>query len=165
MSEKKLNKKKPIYKRFWFWALVVFVVIVAANAGGGSDSSNNTGTNNDKTAQSTKQSKESTSTSDTTDAQKDDATTSVDAQNDDKITLEKYNSIKVGDSLTGEGGMTIDQVVSILGEPTDKSESSSGNVKMEIYSWSENVAGDLGANMSVDFINGKASGKSQFGMK
>lgn len=42
---KKEKVKKPIFKRVWFWVLVIFVVIIGANLGGNDDSASNaTGT-------------------------------------------------------------------------------------------------------------------------
>ncbi|WHY74588.1 DUF4352 domain-containing protein [Fictibacillus enclensis] len=41
---KKEKVKKPIFKRVWFWVLVIFVVIIAANMGGGDDSASTSGT-------------------------------------------------------------------------------------------------------------------------
>lgn len=82
-----------------------------------------------------------------------------------KITLDDYNSITTGDSLTGDGGTSYDDVVKKVGEPSSKSESQSGDLKMVMASWTKNINGELGANFNVTFINGKASSKAQFCMK
>lgn len=82
-----------------------------------------------------------------------------------KIMLDDYNSITTGDSLTGDGGTSYDDVVKKVGEPSSKSESQSGDLKMVMASWTKNINGELGANFNVTFINGKASSKSQFSMK
>jgi uncharacterized protein YxeA len=86
---------------------------------------------------------------------------------DDKntVTLENYEKITVGDSLTGEGGMTIEEVTAIFGKkPDTKSESQSGDMKMIMADWTADGWNNLGDNVAVTFINGKASGKSQFGL-
>jgi hypothetical protein len=41
----------------------------------------------------------------------------------ESVTKENYEKIKQGDSLSGKGGMTFEEVVAILGEPDDKMES------------------------------------------
>lgn len=86
---------------------------------------------------------------------------------DDKntVTLENYDRIVVGDSLTGEGGLTVEEVTAIFGKkPDTKSESQSGDMKMIMASWTADGWANVGDNVSVTFINGKASGKSQFGL-
>lgn len=46
--------KKPIYKRVWFWVIIVFVVIGLASGGSG-ESSESSSSNNEKTQTTTKQ--------------------------------------------------------------------------------------------------------------
>lgn len=75
----------------------------------------------------------------------------------------EYDKIVIGDSLTGKGGMTKNQVNAILGKPINTTESQSGNMKMEICSYS--AKGSLGANIGVTFINGLASNKTQTGIE
>jgi hypothetical protein len=82
-----------------------------------------------------------------------------------KITLADYNAIVTGDSLTGEGGMAYEEAVAKFGEPSTKSESQSGDMKMIMAGWTKHINGDLGANFNMTFINGKAASKSQMGMK
>lgn len=77
----------------------------------------------------------------------------------DKITKENYEAIKTGDSLTGEGGMTIEEVQAMLGEPTDKTESQSGDMKLEMMSWNNGKITKM-ASISITFTNGKASAKN-----
>lgn len=82
-----------------------------------------------------------------------------------KITLENYNAIVVGDSLTGDGGMTIEEVSAVFGkEPDTKSESQSGDMTMIMAGWTAEGLENLGDNVSVTFINGRASSKSHFGL-
>jgi flagellar motor protein MotB len=73
----------------------------------------------------------------------------------DPVTKENFEKIVQGDSLTGKGGMTIEEVLAILGEPSQKMESQSGDTKMEDYSW---IGKDF-QTISVNFTNGKVSFK------
>lgn len=41
--------KKPIYKRVWFWVIIVFVVIGLASGGSGKSSESSSSNNNEKT--------------------------------------------------------------------------------------------------------------------
>ena len=75
------------------------------------------------------------------------------------VSKENYEAVTIGDSLTGKGGMTIDQVTAILGDPDDKSEVQSGNLKMETYIYSH-----FDKMISITFSNGLASGKTQTGL-
>lgn len=74
---------------------------------------------------------------------------------EEKITKENYDKIIQGDSLTGKGGMTMEQVISILGEPDSKSESQSGDMKMTMVDWMNK---DF-QNISITFTNGRVSFK------
>lgn len=120
--------------------LVVLIIIVSIASGGGKSSS-------------------------TTSSSTSNSSTSTQKQEPKKITLDDYNSIKAGDTLTGDGGDSYDDVVKKFGEPSTKSESESGGMKMIMAIWSKNLNGDLGANFNVTFNNGKVSAKSQSGLK
>ena len=87
-----------------------------------------------------------------------DSTNSVSSQpeiqNNDKITLEKFNQIQTG--------MTYQQVVEIIGEEgTLSTESSYSNQTMQIYYW---YAKNGISNTTVTFMNGKVTAKSQIGL-
>lgn len=146
------KKKKKFYKRWWFWAIVViFVIAIGSNGNKGSQTTSapaTTTTNNTNSNSST-----SSKPADTP------------KQETKKITLDDYNSIKAGDTLTGDGGDSYDDVVKKFGEPSTKSESETGGMKMIMAIWSKNLNGDIGANFNVTFNNGKASAKSQSGLK
>ena len=78
----------------------------------------------------------------------------------ESVTKANYDKIVVGDTLSGEGGMTIAEVEKILGKPDDKMESSSTGmngeeIKMEDFSW---YTGDF-ESISVSFTDGKVSHK------
>jgi hypothetical protein len=139
------KKKKPIYKRWWAWviAFIVVVAIAGGNSGGTKTEQASTEVKGDAAA----------------------ATKQSEAPKPSKITLADYESITTGDSLTGDGGMAYEEVVAKFGEPSSKTESQSGDMKMIIASWTKNINGDFGANFNVTFINGKSSAKSQMSMK
>lgn len=74
----------------------------------------------------------------------------------------EYNKVRVGDAKTGKGGMTLKEVEKILGRSTSQTEGTSGNIKMDVYTF----ASTAGPNsILVTFINGHASGKSQTGLQ
>jgi hypothetical protein len=62
-----------------------------------------------------------------------------------------------------QSGMTIEQVQKILGPGTMDAESESGDIKIQMFSWQ--AQGELGANISVSFTNGKSDSKAQYGLK
>jgi hypothetical protein len=74
----------------------------------------------------------------------------------------EYNKVRVGDAKTGKGGMTLKEVEKILGRSTSQTEGTSGNIKMEVYTFAS-IAGPN--SILVTFINGHASGKSQTGLQ
>ncbi|HFK1537613.1 hypothetical protein AWW71_20580 [Bacillus cereus] len=90
-------------------------------------------------------------------------------ENKKKITAAEVEAIKTGDSMTGEGGDKYEDIVAKFGEPDSKSESSAGDIKMLIASWTKNINGDLGANFNVTFMEKdgqkRATSKAQMGMK
>jgi hypothetical protein len=45
------DNKKPFYKKFWFWALVLLAIIILANAGGDKPSTDSQTTSNSPTTQ------------------------------------------------------------------------------------------------------------------
>lgn len=129
-------------KKFFKWVFIVFGLIIVGGviASMGDDSSSSTNSNDAKPAST---------------APKDDKSK--------KVTKEQFDQVKTGDTVTGEGGMTLEEVEAILGKGEKLSESQSGDLKMEFYQW--NAEGEFGANVTVDFVNGKASSKAQFGME
>ncbi|MEH7458316.1 DUF3862 domain-containing protein [Bacillus sp. JJ1127] len=140
--------KKPFYKKWWFWVIVV--IIVAAASGSGSKDNKEATKTNAEPKQESKQEQ----------PQK---------EKQKKITLADYESIKVGDSMSGEGGDKYEDLVAKFGEPSNKSESQAGDMKMIMASWTKNINGDFGANFNVTFMekDGQklASSKGQMGMK
>ena len=57
--------------------------------------------------------------------------------------------------------------VAKFGEPDNKAESQAGDIKMIIASWSKNINGDLGVNVTFTEKDGQklATSKAQMGMK
>lgn len=146
--------KKPFYKKWWFWVIVVIIVAAAAGGNGG-DKKEEAKTTSTEPKQETKQEQPKKK-----EAKKEEKK---------KITLADYEAIQAGDSLSGEGGATYEDVVAKLGEPSSKSETQSGNFKMTMAIWTKNVNGDLGANFNISFIEKdgvkRVSSKGQTGMK
>jgi hypothetical protein len=74
----------------------------------------------------------------------------------------QYDKIRVGDSKTGKGGMTLSEVEHLLGKPTTQTEGKTGNTEMDVYTFATNAGPN---SVLVTFINGHASGKTQTGLK
>jgi hypothetical protein len=78
-----------------------------------------------------------------------------------KVSKENFDKIKTGDGFSGDGGMSVDDVKAMLGEPeTDITSTSSINGKdyrMDVMTWS---AGLQFKSITVTFMNGFASAKS-----
>lgn len=88
------------------------------------------------------------------------------AESKNKVTLENYEKLKVGDTITGEGGATMEEVTALFGsEPDMKSESETSGMKMIVASWNATGMENLGDNVSLTFMNGKLTAKSQFGLE
>lgn len=106
---------------------------------------------------------------DTKDAPKQEEKKEAKKENKKKITAADVEAIKTGDVVSGEGGDKYEDIVAKFGEPDSKSESTAGDIKTVIASWTKNINGDLGANFNVSFIekDGQklATSKGQMGMK
>lgn len=80
-----------------------------------------------------------------------------------RLTMENFNKITCAtlnyNTLQYEGGMTLEQVKNILGEPTDSASSSVMGVTSTAYVW-----GNEKKNITVSFYNGKAIMKIQIGL-
>lgn len=141
--------------------LVVLIVIIALAAGGGSDKEQHAATDN---GTGTEQEQTETVSKDTSD-KSDKAKKDEEDKKDDsaKVNRKEYEKIKVGDTLSGEGGMTVKEVKKILGEPENTTETTSGDMTMKTMTW--NAKGDFAAMVMVTFTNGKVSGKTQSGLE
>lgn len=83
--------------------------------------------------------------------------TSAPKEETKKITKETYDSIRVGETMTGEGGMTYDEVISMLGEPESVVESEFEGIVMETATWSDLFG--TGGSITVTFSNKLVSDK------
>lgn len=145
--------KKPIYKRVWFWVLIVIIAIVALSqlGGGSGDNKSADKTSNTKSSQT---SKSATS-----------ATSSSTKQDDGKITRAQFDAIKIGDLMSGgQGGTKLDDLTKEFGKPSSTTTDTTDNVKTDIDTWT-NVEGGWGANVIVTFSNGNAVAKNLTGFK
>lgn len=132
-------KKKPFYKKIWFWVLVVIVVIGAGGALGGGNS------------------KSSSSSSVTSSKSKsNDKTISKDAE-----FRKKFDAITVGDLMShGDGGTTLSDVENSLGKPSTTSTTDVEGVKVKDYIWTKN-----GVSITIQFNDDKTVSKSINGFK
>lgn len=136
-------KKFLKYAGITFLGMFVLAVVVAI-LGGGEETQTNTPEAEEKPTEAKQ------------DTKKEDSNT---------VTLETYDKIIVGDTMTGEGGMTFEEVTALFGkDPETKSESQSGDMVMTMAGWTAEGFENLGDNISVTFINGKASSKAQYGL-
>ncbi|NRD79551.1 hypothetical protein HPT25_19505 [Bacillus sp. BRMEA1] len=73
----------------------------------------------------------------------------------------EYDKVRVGEPMTGKGGMTLKEVEKLLGKSTSETVGQTGNQEMIIYTFAANAGPN---SIMVTFINGHASGKSQTGL-
>lgn len=130
-------------KKFFKWVMIVIVAIVVINIATGGE----------EEAAPTKSEPAAATTEKAAEPKKEEPKPA------DTITKENYDKVKAGDALTGDGGMTIEEVTALLGEKMDKTESQTGDMKMEIITWNNGKLTEM-KSISVTFINGKASGKN-----
>lgn len=78
-----------------------------------------------------------------------------------KISQETFDQIKTGDTLTGDGGMSEDEVKAILGNPDGNVSTTTNTMgkeyKMDTMTWS---AGLSMKSITVMFVNGHAASKN-----
>jgi hypothetical protein len=74
----------------------------------------------------------------------------------------KFAKVKTGDTISGAGGMTFSQVQTLLGKPKtgDISETKSGGMTLTTWTYTY-ILSDESSIFSVDFTNGKVSGKTR----
>lgn len=132
------EETKPIYKKWWFWVIIVIAVI--AIIGGTQGETTNTST----------ESAINTQTEVVSNTQ-----AASNMSEDVRITLEQYNQV--------QDGMTYDEVVALFGgKETSSSESEVAGIKSQIMTWNGN--GDFSV-VSIGFIDGQVSSKSQTGLE
>lgn len=138
--------KKPIYKRIWFWLLVIIIAGTAFSSIGGSGDKDTSKTQTAKSSQSTKASASS---------QKDDG----------KITRADFDQIKLGDLMNqAANGDTLPALTQKFGKPDSTTTDTTNNVKTDIVTWT-NVQGGFGANVIVSFTGDHAFSKNITGFK
>lgn len=111
INSKKSAVSKPIYKKVWFWVIVI-IVLIAIGGGANSGSQNNSSSNSTKT---------DTTKSEYTSGSKNDKS-EEDAK---KWTKSQYDALTTGDAMKNyAGGTPYSDVVAAHGEPSSKSDSS-----------------------------------------
>ncbi|MFT8555980.1 DUF3862 domain-containing protein [Liquorilactobacillus hordei] len=134
-------KKKPFYKRIWFWILVVIVIIFAGSQmGKGSSDSSKSNSSDASTASSASSSSKST--------------TGLTKANFDKITL--------SDST---GTSEKDVKAMFKKDPSSTDTQTVENVSANMYTWSGIDGGDITSAIVVGFENGHAISKAISGIK
>lgn len=85
------------------------------------------------------------------------------------VTLKNFNSIKIGDPKTGEGGMTYDEVLDLMGEisPQFHSEIIGEDDSLQVEAnWWRFRGPQFGTDLiGVKFIDGKAFSKFEKGLE
>lgn len=131
------NEKQPVYKKWWFWLIIVIVVISIIGGTQGETTNTSTEPTNDTQATTTEEN------------------TTSETSGDVKVTLKQYNQIK--------DDMTYKEVVEIFGgKETGSSESEVAGIKSQIMTWNGNGTFSV---VSIGFIDGKVSSKSQTGLE
>ena len=131
------TEKKPVYKKWWFWVIIIIFIIGVVGA---------SQTGNQDTNQ------VSTSTNDSNNVEN-----TINTQENEKVevSLEQYNQIK--------DGMTYEEVVEIFGgKESSSSESETAGIKSQIMMWDGN--GDFSI-VTIAFIDGEVYSKSQTGLE
>ena len=139
MASHSSDKKKPIYKKWWFWVIIVVIIIAIGGAGANNQNENTTTSSQEVSNSSNESVANDTSTE----------------QENIRVTLQQYNQV--------QDGMTYDEVVSIFGgKENSSSESEIAGIKSEVKTWNGNGTFSV---VSIGFIDGKVSSKSQTGLE
>ncbi len=75
----------------------------------------------------------------------------------------KWERVRIGNTLTGKGGMTMTQVAAMLGKPKPKNIIRSQTAGLTAVTWSWDFwlsDSSQPSSYSVDFLNGHTSGKA-----
>ena len=150
--------KKPLYKKVWFWVVVVIIVGAIGSGMSGGDkkedkkSANSTAKTEQKTTTSTSK---ATKTSESKKEEKTDTTLQT-----------NFDAIKIGDILAGgDGGSSLDEVKAIFGEPGSQTESAIEGITSKVLTWTGVKGGTMLATIVVSFSNDKAVTKAVTGLK
>lgn len=130
-------KKKPFYKRIWFWILAIIVIFAIGGAIGGGSGSDTSSTSESKSNSNDK------TISQNTEFRK------------------KFDAIVVGDLMShGDGGTTLSDVEKSLGKPSTTSTQDVQGVQVKDYIWDKG-----GVSISVQFNDDKTVSKDITGFK
>ncbi|MFT8882613.1 MAG: DUF3862 domain-containing protein [Liquorilactobacillus hordei] len=134
-------KKKPFYKRIWFWILVVIVIVFAGSQmGKGSSDSSKSSSSDSSTASSASSSSKSTT----------------------GLTKDNFDKISLSDS-TGTSEKDVKSM--FKKDPTSTDTQTVENVSANMYTWSGVDGGDITSAIVVGFENGHAISKAISGLK
>ncbi|MGR6115870.1 DUF3862 domain-containing protein [Aeribacillus composti] len=145
-----MEKKKSVFKRWWFWVIVIIVIIGIGAVGGGEEETN--------TAEqaSTEQQKEAETQPKKTEEKPEPQPEETEPENKPTISKAEFDAIKTG--------MTYEEVVKIIGSEGEvRSETGEAGSEFHtiMYSWDGE---GVGANATLMFQGGKLQSKAQFGL-
>ena len=133
-----VKTNKPIFKKWWFWAIAVIIVITIGT-------SNNTG-NNNTTNNNTGASVVENNNFETSNTEK----------NSPKISKAEFEAL--------ETGITYEEAVVIIGgEGELSSQVNVAGYDTKMYTWEGE--GSIGANANATFQNNTLTSKAQYGLK
>lgn len=148
-------KKKPFYKRIWFWLLVVVVLIIGSQMGN-SDSSSDS--NKSSSSSSKVESNSSTTTSSSTSS----STASTSSQATNGLTKENFDKIVISDS----SGTSENDVKSMFKKTPESTDTQTiDDTSANMYTWSGVKNGDITSTVVIGFENGHAISKDISGLK
>lgn len=133
--------KKKIYKRWWFWLIIIVLVVGIGNLGNSKDK--DVATKNEAQETNAKVSSQ----------KNEEKTPEKDKKEDSKITYENFLKVAMGQSY--------EDVCALLGEGVESSSADIGGVSSKNYSWKAKGI----ANMNVTVQDGVIVGKAQAGLK
>lgn len=81
------------------------------------------------------------------------------------LKVTRSSKIALTDYVKVDNDQSTDQVIQILGNPNYYSETNLDGTTTTIYKYTSGLNGEDGANCTINFTNGKVSGKSQSGLK
>ncbi|UQS82576.1 DUF3862 domain-containing protein [Bombilactobacillus folatiphilus] len=136
------KSKKHFYKRWWFWLILIVLVIIAIVSGGSGGSSSKTAKSHNKTEKTASNQKSNN-------------------PKKDGASLTDFKAIKLGTS----DGSTEQELEDKFGSPSTTSTQTIENIKASDKIWNKVQNGDIGANFTVGFSNGKAISKAITGLK
>lgn len=147
----KVKTKKPFYKKWWFWTIIVLLILFAIG------SSTKSGEN----STSTKTADTSTATNKKSSDEDIKKVFPGKSSKQDGITLKQYNNISLGDS----SGSTSDSIKKEFGQPSSTSTTTISGIQADQMLWNKVANAGIGANVTVGFSNNRAISKGISGLK